>query len=129
MMHVPFVLRKVVVEAGLDVLQLVEDGEHVDEVSKRELGGLRDEALQALRVGQGAHRCGEALNGLPLEGVKVLELLDLGLEHLHGGLVNFVAVGLLAALDLRHCARAAAPRVQHRRVVVALDENVVLRVG
>ena len=63
---------------------------------------------------------------LYLEVHEVEQLVDLGGEYLYGLLVDLYAVGLLVRLGLRDGAGAAAPRVQHHGVVVALLEHLVL---
>ena len=54
-------------------LELVEDGEHVDELAEREEVGLGDKVLALLLVRQALHLRAEALDGLPLE--RVMEYL------------------------------------------------------
>lgn len=58
----PFVGRVVVLDAALHVLQLVQHGKHVDELSQGEQVRLGYEVLPALGVTQTAHLAAEAID-------------------------------------------------------------------
>lgn len=57
----------VVLDAALHVLQLVQDGEHVDELAQRQEVGLGDEVLPPLGMAQPLHLAAEPLDGLALQ--------------------------------------------------------------
>ena len=62
----------VILDARLHVLELVQDGEHVDEFAESEQIGLAHELLLLLRVTQTSHLGTEGPNGLVL-GIKQLK--------------------------------------------------------
>lgn len=57
----------VVLDAALHILQLVQDGEHVDELAQGQEVGLGDEVLPALGVAQPLDLTAEPLDGLALQ--------------------------------------------------------------
>ena len=66
----PSVRRVVVFDARLHVLQLIEHGEHVDELAEREQVGLGDEILAFLLMAEPLHLGREAVDSLPLRGAR-----------------------------------------------------------
>lgn len=63
---VPLVGRVVVLDAALHVLELVQHGEHVDELAQRQQVRLRDKVLPALGVAQSPHLAAETVDGRSL---------------------------------------------------------------
>lgn len=58
----------VIFDTALHVLQLIQDGKHVNELAQREEIGLGDKVLPPLSVAQALHLAAEPLDGLALEG-------------------------------------------------------------
>jgi len=56
----------VVLDAALHVLQLVQHGEHVDELAQCQQVRLRHKVLAPLGVTEAFHLAAESLDGLPL---------------------------------------------------------------
>lgn len=57
----------VVLDAALHILQLVQDGEHVDELAQGQEVGFGDKVLPAFRMTQPLHLTTEPLDGLALQ--------------------------------------------------------------
>lgn len=64
--HAPLVGRVVVLDAALHVLQLVQHGKHVDELSQGEQVGLGYKVLPALGVTQATHLTTKTIDGSTL---------------------------------------------------------------
>lgn len=58
----------VIFDAALHVLQLIQDGKHVNELAQREEIGLRDKVLPPLSMAQALHLAAEPLDSFALEG-------------------------------------------------------------
>ena len=58
----------VIFDTALHVLQLIQDGEHVNELAQCEEIGLGDKVLPPLSVAQALHLAAEPLDSLALEG-------------------------------------------------------------
>lgn len=57
----------IVLDAALHVLQLIQDGKHVDELAQGQEVGLRDKVLPPLGMAQPLHLIAEPFNGLTLQ--------------------------------------------------------------
>jgi len=62
-----------------------------------------------------------------LEDHKLHQMLDLRFQHIHSGSMYFRSVCLSIRLNLRDGTRAASPSVEHRRVLLSLLQNVILK--
>lgn len=57
----------VVLDAALHILELIQDGEHVDELAQGQEVGLRDKVLPPLSMAKTLHLTAEPLDGLALQ--------------------------------------------------------------
>lgn len=73
----------IIFDAALHVLQLIQDGEHVDELAQSEEIGLRHEVLPPLSVAQALHLAAEPLDGLALRGRATGSCTPLGTPSTH----------------------------------------------
>lgn len=73
----------VVLDAALHILQLIQDGEHVDEFAQGQEVGLGDKVLPPLGMAKALHLTAEPLDGLTLqaEGQQVRTGSPGGLAH------------------------------------------------
>lgn len=71
----PFVGRVVIFHAALHVLQLVQHGEHVDELAQGEQVSLGYEVLPALGVAQTPHLAAESIDSCPLSTRRFSKIL------------------------------------------------------
>ena len=94
------VASEVVVDAGLHVLQSVQDGEHVQELGQSQVVRLRDEVLPPLGPGQLSQLVTEPSDRRLYELEEVPELLHFRLEDGQGALVDVHSVRLVRLAHL-----------------------------